>query len=368
MRRALCIAVLAVVPGSCGGTQEKADGPSEIAVICPEGSVFEPSRNFCVAQSAVAVPPPTATAPAVAVAPTAPPTRVVPVAVDPVAPVDAGSPVAVAVVADAGASPALPAPGSLAVTVSCSFAKGWVSVLPVSKYPKDDSFLMQALIGFTQDPRFWNAEAEYLPIKPYAARPCGASPTSIRIPAAGDYYVLVGQEGTFSTKGTYDKNGIRRKVTIGASGASYAFSAADLIFTWLCISCPWVRFEDAAGNVTASFVVLANRRDRTLAGTDRIAVRHVSVVDGRHVRLRLLEREDELSHVDELVLELRVADGSTVRLLPRRGGGRSALAARDGVTVELAQGTEVFVDYEVPEGTPDLVDLVVVATGYYDPL
>ncbi|HEX7604392.1 MAG TPA: hypothetical protein VF316_22390, partial [Polyangiaceae bacterium] len=91
------------------------------------------------------------------------------------------------------------------------------------------------------------------------------------------------------------------------------------------------------------------------------------VVDGR-VRLRLLEREDEVSHVDELVLELRAADGSTVRLLPRHGGGRSALAARDGVTVELARGTEVYVDYDVPAGTPDFVDLGVVATGYYDPL
>ena len=364
MKRALWVAVLAVVPGSCGGTQEKAEGPGQVAVICPEGSVFDPSRNFCVAQSLLAVAQPTATATASRDAGAAP--RVgTPVTVNPFAPADAGAPVAVAV--DAGAVATPPPSGSLSVTVTCGFAKGWVSVLPASKYPKDDSFLMQALIGFTQDPRFWNAEAEYAPIKPYAARPCGASPTSIRVPAAGDYFVLVGQEGTFATKGTYDKNGIRRKVTIGAAGASFAFTSADLVFTWLCISCPWVRFEDAAGNVTASFVVLANRRARDLAGTDRIAVQRVPVVDGR-VRLRLLEREDEVSHVDELVLELRANDGSTVRLLPHRGGRRSALASRDGVTVELSRGTEVLVDYDVPAGSPELVDLSVVATGYYDPL
>ena len=366
MRRALWIAVLAFVPGSCGGTQEKADGPGQVAVICPEGSVFDPSRNFCVAQSLlpVAPPPATTTVTAVAVVPPPPPPRPGPVAVDPFAVADAGA--AVAVVADAGAAPPPPS-GSLSVAVTCNFAKGWVSVLPAAKYPKDDSFLMQALIGFTQDPRFWNAEAEYAPIKPYAAHPCGASPTTIRVPAAADYFILVGQEGTFATKGTYDKNGIRRKVTIGATGASFTFSSADLVFTWLCISCPWVRFEDAAGNVTASFVVLANRRARALAGTDRVAVAHVPVVEGR-VRLRLLEREDEISHVDELALELRAKGGSALRLLPHRGGGRSALASQDGVTVELSRGTEVFVDYDVPAGSGDFVDLTVVAAGYYDPL
>ena len=361
MKRALWIVVLAFVPGSCGGAQEKVEGAGQVAVLCPEGSVFDPARNFCVAQALLA-PPPIAAAPAPRDAGAV--SQSGPVAIVPLAAIDAGS--AVAVVADAGAAVA-PPPGSLSVSVTCSFAKGWVSVLPVAKYPKDDSFLMQALIGFTQDPRFWNAEAEYAPLKPFAARVCGSSPVSIRVPAPGDYYVVVGQEGTFSVKGTYDKNGIRRKVTVGATGASYAFSSADLIFTWVCISCPWVRFEDAAGNVTASFVVLANRRDRALAGTDRIAVQHVPVTDGR-VRLRLLEREDEVSHVDELVLELRLADGSALRLLPRRGKGRSALASRDGVTVELSRGTEVFVDYDVPEGSPDFVDLAVVATGYYDPL
>ncbi len=64
------------------------------------------------------------------------------------------------------------------VRVTCAFANGWVSVMPANKYPRDDQYLMQALIGLTDEPAFWTKEREYLPFVPYKAKKCGAKSTS----------------------------------------------------------------------------------------------------------------------------------------------------------------------------------------------
>ncbi len=348
--------VASVAPLACVKPPPEAPPPVVGTVVCPEGSVFDPARSLCVARELMPVPagpkpPPIAAQPdepdepdtvATVAPPPPPPTAAVTVAAPP---------------ARAGN-----------VTVTCGFGNGWVSVLPVAKYPKDDSFLMQALIGFTQDPKFWGSEPQYAPLKPFAAKRCGSTPIAIPVPAAGDYWLLVGQEGTFSARGKYDKNGVKRRITVSAQGASAGVGTSDLTDTWLCISCPWVRTYAADGAVATSFVVLAGRSSSSQKGTDRVPLRGAPVVRGRVV-VRVLEREDELTRLDELVLVVRDAAGREHALFPRHGGARSALAAADGALVELRRGTGVALEYELP---PELagastVDGTFVATGYYDP-
>lgn len=291
-------------------------------VICPEGSTYNVAQNNCLATtSVIASGPPTAASTAVA------------------------SPQA-----DSG------------VSVRCSFRNGWVSVMPVAAYPSDDSFLMQALIGLTEEPSFWTNQPEFAALGKYAARRCTDQETQFALPA-GEYYVLAGEAGTFSRKGRYDRNGLRRRVRLAPQSAqSISIAPSDLTMTWNCISCPFVSFIDpSSGRLLPAFVVLANRNSPARRGTDRIEVRSVPVRNGR-IRLRVAEVDHEISHLDQLVLEV---DGRTV--VPSRGGASSALARPDAVAVSLSRGTQILVDYDLGGVSDGSVDLVVVAHGYYEP-
>lgn len=187
------------------------DPPQPEVVVCPVGSAYDAARHVCVATQSIAQPDPEPE-------PEPPPAVV-----------------------------AAPAEGGIRVT--CGFANGWVSVMPVSKYPRDDQFLMQALIGLTDEPQFWK---------------------------------------------------------------------------------------------------------------DRIPVSGVPVKGGR-VRLRVVEAEREVTHLDRLALEI---DGVTVLPLP---GSRSALAAEDGVEVEMARGRVIELSFDVSGKADGTLAAVVVATGYYEP-
>jgi hypothetical protein len=236
------------------------------------------------------------------------------------------------------------------VDVKCTFSSGWVSLLPVGKYPKDDQFLMQALIGFTKEPSFWNGLSEYRAIQPFAAKRCnGTTVTRLVAPAAGDYYLLAGQEGTFSARGAYGNNGVRRKITVNAS-TTVNLAPTDLTHTWLCISCPWIVFRGEGGRDLEPFVVLANRRSRDLRGTDRRRVEHVPVEGGR-VALRVMEVENETTHLESLRLFVNGA-------------------ALDATRPALRMGprTQVAMDFVVPNVTNGFVDVEIEATGWYDPL
>jgi hypothetical protein len=347
----------ALAPLSCA--HESTPPPAQpvvASVVCPEGSVYDPARSLCIARELLpsATPPKNPDpAPDPNVTPREPPP-------------DDPSSVAVAPPPPFGGAP--PAARAGAVTVTCAFPNGWVALLPVAKYPKDDSYLMQALMGFTQDPKFWGSEPEYAPLKPYAAKRCGSTPTAINVAGPGDYWLLVGQEGTFSARGRYDKNGVKRKITVPAQGTGIGVGASELTHTWLCISCPWVRTYAADGSVATSFVVLAGRSSLSQKGTDRVALRAAPVVRGKLV-VRVLEREDEVTWLDQLVLVVRDRAGREHVLLPRLGGERSALAAADERAVELRRGTGVALEYELP---PELsaeatVDGTFVASGYYEP-
>lgn len=309
------------------------DPPQPEVVVCPVGSAYDAARHVCVATQSIAQPDPEPE-------PEPPPAVV-----------------------------AAPAEGGIRVT--CGFANGWVSVMPVSKYPRDDQFLMQALIGLTDEPQFWKAEREYAPLAPYAAKKCGSVGVRYDVPA-GSYFVLAGESGTFAARGSYTKNGFRKKVQLDpASPLKIDLKASDLTHTWLCISCPFVAFFDPAkegggrgeapaGGYLPSFVVLANRRSRADKGTDRIPVSGVPVKGGR-VRLRVVEAEREVTHLDRLALEI---DGVTVLPLP---GSRSALAAEDGVEVEMARGRVIELSFDVSGKADGTLAAVVVATGYYEP-
>lgn len=290
-------------------------------VICPDGSTYDVSRNACVAQGSIQ-----------------------PAADEP--------------------PEAEPQPqGKVTVRVECKFPNGWVALLPEARYPEDDSFLMQALIGFAVEPNFWANEPEYRPLRDYAAQRCNSSGTTFEVDA-GSYFVLAGEADTFSRRGQYYHNGYRgkRRVSAGAP-VRVVLQSSDLTHTWLCISCPFVSLYDAStGRFLPSFVILPYRGSRQQRGTHRVKLESVPVQDGV-VRLRVVEAERERTHLDELVL---VVDGK--RLLPMRGGANSALAQSDDAEVLLEQGTQIEVSYAVPGVKNATIAAELVATGYYEAL
>jgi hypothetical protein len=330
-------ALLAAVLGGCGAAHGAMVDPQQPApiepgapksaplrpaqiVICPDGSSYDPVHNQCVASSPILA--------------TAPPS----------------------------AARTARRSGEGVVSVRCSFRDGWVSVLPVDDYPNDDSFLMQALIGLTDEPSFWKSQSEYADLEPHAARKCTEQPQRFEVDA-GDYFVLVGEANTFQRRGRYDRNGYRRRVHVGASTPTdLTVRESDLTLTFNCISCPFVSFLDPATNrYLPSFVVLAYRRSAGRRGTDRVRVRGVPVHDGL-IRLRVVEADREISHLDQLVIEV-----GGQRLMPKAGGPDSALASSDGVGVQMGRGTQITVDYVAAGMRDGTVDVEVIAEGYYDP-
>lgn len=290
-------------------------------VICPDGSSYDTIHNTCIASGSITGPSASSRPPAA--------TR------------------------DSDAS----------ASVRCNFPNGWVSLIPVDAYPADDTFLMQALIGFAQEPEFWTSQSEYADLEPYAARRCSEAPETFAVPA-GEYFVVVGEADTFGRRGSYDRNGHRRRVRLNPSSPQeLTIRRADLTLTWSCISCPFVSFLDhASGRWLPAFVVLAYRDSASKRGTDRVAALRVPVRNGR-ITLRVAEAEREVTELDQLVIE---SAGNV--LFPVRGGRSSALASIDGVGVRMAPGTQVDVQYEVPGLTEGFVDVHVIAHGHYDPL
>ncbi len=298
----------------------RADAPSKI-VICPDGSSYDPAHNVCLATG---------------------------------------------VQTSARSGPPVPAASTEAdadLSVGCAFPNGWVAVLPVDRYPQDDSFLMQALIGMNQAPDFWANESDYADLRPYAARRCTTQPQRFQL-APGSYYVLAGQTGTYARRGAYGQNGFKRRVEVSPSSPPrLTIESTDLNHTWECISCPFVAFlHPQSGHWRPAFVILAHRAGAARRGTDRYVFENIAVHHGR-IRLRIVEAEQEVSRIDQLVLRVH---GQT--LLPAAGGAHSALGNIDGIDVQLAMGQQVEVDYEVPGVVDSAVTAELVAHGHYDPI
>lgn len=352
MRSAVASLVLAL---ACGGPALQ-PLPPQVVVICPQGSAYDQAMNACVARPPLVIASNPQQAVQSPIASSDPP-------IAPLAPIASASASAIAS-ATVIAPPLQPVPtppGSFAVEVTCAFPNGWVSVLPTSAYPRDDEFLMQALIGFTTEPTFWDQEREYRPLKKWAAKPCNAA-TPTRFFTSGDVYIVAGQANTFNTRGKYDKNGFKKRMTITAS-TTLAISPALLTHTWDCISCPWLAFD---GSDTSPFVVLAFRDDEKKSGADRREARHVPVKQGRIVA-RVSEIEDEETHLDQLLIVIRDASGAAHVIAPL-GGDHSALSRDDGVEVRMTKGSQIIVSYDVSRVLPDgSADVDVIASGYYVP-
>ncbi len=314
-------------------------------ILCPAGTVLDPQKNQCVAMQGVepVVAAESVTAP-LAVTVAVPVSASVTVAV----PVPVSASASASASGSASAPPPLPPPANgFAVDVRCTFSHGWVSLIPAGKYPKDESFLMQSLIGLTQDPNFWGG-TEYRRLVPFAAKPCASGYTRLLAPTSGSYFLLAGEEGTFSARGAYDKNGVKRQITVNAS-TTVTLAPTDLTHTWLCISCPWIVFRED-GFDREPFVVLANRRGVATRGTDEHRVAQIPVRGGR-VILRVMEVEDETTHLEDLVL---------------RVGGRDVRAESLARPLEIDRGKQVTLTFVVG-GDDRTVDATLVASGYYDP-
>jgi microsomal dipeptidase-like Zn-dependent dipeptidase len=320
MKRLLPMLVLLV------GCPKEAEAPKQIDVAkwldCPEGSTYDANKKICVANPVV----------------------------EEKKTEDAGAPIPIPIAAapDAGTEPVTTASGN--VIVRCDFPEGWVTLLPVAAYPKDDSFLMQSLIGLTEDPKFWIG-AGYAKLSAWKAKKCPKTGAGFTI-SSGDYWILAGQANTFGTKGKYDKNGFRKKQTfaVGSGSIIIDLKAADLTFTWLCISCPWI----VAPGVEP-FTALRDRDEKKKHGTDTIPLRGL-VVENHRVRIRVAERERETTFLDSMAL---VKDGK--RFLPTA----RALHADDGFDVHMDRGTEIAVEFEVDvDGSGDYALEI---TGHYEP-
>ncbi len=315
--RSAALSLASLLATGCGGGGAR---PNEV-LVCPEGSSWDANGGVCVATRQA-----TSTA-------TAPP----PDAIAPTEPAGDGT-----------------------VTVTCEFANGWASLIPKALYPRDDSLLMQGLVGLGTDPGFWKTLPEYQKLAPYAAKPCTSAGVKLQ-GGSGEYMLLIGETDTFDERNDYRNNGAVRSLDLRTGTHSYRFRRSDLRHTWVCLSCPWVAFLGEGDAVGEHFVVLARRSSAGRRGTDRIAAKRVKVIDGR-ITLELVEVDPEDSFVDELVLE---ADGAT--LYPSAGGERSAVAKNDGAQLRLTKGTKVRLSYEVPGVRNGELDVVVRATGHYEP-
>lgn len=352
LRSTKSLTLLAALALACGTAVSQPERPkNEVLLVCPEGSVFDPQMGFCIAR-AQATPPQVATA---TVAPSdagpAPPATSDPFA--------RPLPTATATATAAAALPPPPA-GTLAIDVTCAFANGYVTVLPVAAYPRDEDFVMQALIGFSTDPSFWKGLGQYKPLMPYAARPCSTTPQRFPVASGADVYVLVGQADTFSTKGKYDRNGMKQRLHVTAS-TTIAATMSSLTHTWLCISCPWVVVSDERGPREA-FVMLGGMDEEKKRGKDTRLVRDMPVREGK-VRFDVREGEDEETRLDAFWLVVRDAQGREHALAPVVG---SALAVDDGLEVRLRKGGQIKLEYDVSAyATGDAIDARLEASGYY---
>lgn len=239
------------------------------------------------------------------------------------------------------------------VSVKCEFEGGWAAFLPETLY-RQDEFLMQALIGLTEEPSFWGTLGEYKELEPYSAKPCGTE--GVTFPAqSGRYILLVGWTGSFDEYGDYKNNGFMQTVEV-AGDLSFTITREDLTLTFLCISCPHIYvwtgtdFEHRGEILRDVIGVAAERSERTPIGK-------VQVIGGE-VRLRIAEQEEEVSHINAVLLEI---EGRT--FAPEQDLLREADAAYQ--VLHRGESIDLVYRVDLPDGP---VEASVVATGYYIPL
>ena len=255
--------------------------------------------------------------------------------------------------------PAVPSGAPAAVEVSCSFKEGWVAVLPADLYDPGEGFLMQALIGFTEDPSFWAGESDLAKYKPYAAQRCTRNSRRVERPA-GEYMLLVGQANTFGQRNDYRDNGLIKKIVVDARRTKrFSIGVRDLVDTFVCISCPYlVVFRD--GKAVEVGQVLKDRYSTRRYGTD--VVKTVADVEGGVLRLRIDEREPETTYLDAVVVRV---GGRT--LAPLKGVVPAVRAAdRSAAKLSMHESMELRFDAaHLPDGP---VEVEIAVSGHYEPV
>jgi hypothetical protein len=245
--------------------------------------------------------------------------------------------------------PEIVTPESRGVRVSCDFDDGWAALVPW-KQVTDDEYLMQTLIGLVEDPDFYSDE--YAHLEPYKAQRCTSSGTTFDVPQ-GKYMLMVGRADTYDKNGEYRDNGYKREVVIPGE-SSWTIRETDLVLNFPCISCPHLYVWDGAawdhrGEILRD--VVGPRQQRTERTKLTVPVRN------GELRLRIAEEEDEVSHLDAIVVEL---DGKTLT-------ARADLGAADGTYALLRKGEAIELTYKVNLPDGDAV-ITLAATGYYVPL
>jgi len=254
--------------------------------------------------------------------------------------------------------PDKPGTGPAEVVVACEFSDGWVSVMPADVYEPSEEFLMQALIGLSEEPKFWHGVG-YGRFANYRAVRCDQRGTSIDVPA-GSHVVLVGWANQFSVKGEYRDNGSLEQTTLNPGETRhYRITTDRLTHTWLCISCPYL-LAYRGGGLEELGQVLVDRYGRRRQGTDVVKAR-VEVKDGQ-IRLRIAEREPEITHLDAVTVS------TAHRVLPPAPATTAAVQQADGRVVKLSMGQELDLVFTAP-GVPDgEIDVEIHVTGHYEPV
>lgn len=252
--------------------------------------------------------------------------------------------------------PSLPIRKTGQLSVACEFDDGWSAVLPIklAGAKEKDEYLMQALIGLTDDPEFWAPMPEYEELKPHAASRCGQAPT-VRDLQPGEYVLFIGWAGQFANTG-YENNGRIEPFTIKAGqNRDRRFTTDDLDADLPCISCPFLLVE-RAGQFVELGQILIDRYIASKRGTDlRTAV--VGVRGGR-ITVKLAEREPEVSHIDAIEVWYRG------RRLPPSAGSPAAARTIDGVNHTLSTGQELTMHFQAPIQSGEL-SVEIRVNGYY---
>lgn len=244
------------------------------------------------------------------------------------------------------------------VTVTCDFADGWVSVLPEDLYDEKEEFLMQSLIGLTEDPGFWGDMDEYKKLAGHAAQKCDKEGVEFHL-TSGGYKVLVGWAGRFNELGDYKDNGHIRDIKVkGGKSQKIDVTAKDMTHTWLCISCPYIAVR-RGGQLVELGQTLVDRYNEKRAGTDVHAV-DVDVVDGV-IEVVLIEREPETSYIDAVEL---VVQGRALPMLD----GTDALRKRDGRSHSMRMGDELVLRFDASALAVSSTNALIRVSGYYTPV
>lgn len=253
----------------------------------------------------------------------------------------------------AGEPEAKPA-GAGTLAFECTFSDAWVAVLPAGMVTDQDrQFMMQALIGLTEDPGFWTKETQYARYQPYAAVRCAARQTKEL--AAGNYEIWVGWAGQFS-RTNYTKNGHIAPIEVEAGGQlDKKFTPEDMNLDFVCISCPFLAVRQDGAMVELG-QILIDRYSPRRAGTDARTV-EAGVVDGR-IRIEITEREREVTYLDSVAVSVGGKPLAPAGMFPPE------LRAIDATHLALATGRSVSLDYAAPVDSGS-VTVTIEVTGHY---